>query len=247
MLTRLANPVRFERFAKVAEPIAGVLALILLPLALWFALIQSPAAEEHEETVRILYVHVASAWSMMAGYMGLAVASFVYFVWRHSLADVAARAIAIPGVVMTALCLITGSLWGKPAWDTWWQWDGRMTSVLLLFFIYLGYFAMRALDEDTQKSALLAAILAMVGAVNIPIIKFSVDWWVGLHQPATLSSPGSPGLAGPLLTPLLLMLAAYTAIFTWFVLHEMREELRQRATQRRFRKPNTVHVETVTS
>jgi heme exporter protein C len=247
MLTRLANPVRFERFAKVAEPIAAAASIILLPLALWFALVQSPAAEDHGETVRILYVHVASAWSMMAGYTALAVASFVYFVWRHSLADVAARAIAIPGVVMTALCLITGSLWGKPAWNTWWQWDGRMTSVLLLLFIYLGYFAVRALDEDRQKSARLAAILAMVGAVNIPIIKFSVDWWAGLHQPATLSAPGAPGLAGPLFTPLALMMLAYTAVFSWFVLHEMRGELRERAANRRVRAPASVTVETVSS
>ena len=233
MLTRLANPARFEAFARVAQPLAGWLTVVLLPLALWFAVYGSPAAEDHGEVVRILYVHVASAWSMMAGYVALAVASFVYFVWRHPLADVGARAIAIPGVVMTVLCLATGSLWGKPAWNTWWQWDGRMTSVLILFFIYVAYFAVRGMDSDRGRSARLAAILAMVGAVNIPIIKFSVDWWASLHQPATLSSPGAPGLPAPLLTPLLLMVGAYTAFYAWFVLREMRGSVAEMKARRR--------------
>ena len=242
MITYLANPVRFERVARIAEPVAGILALVTLPTAFYLALFSSPAAEDHGETVRILYVHVASAWSMMAGYTALAVASFVYFVWRHPLADVGARAIAIPGIAMTALCLATGSLWGKPAWNTWWQWDGRMTSVLLLLFIYLGYFAVRGLDNDRAKSARLAAIVAMVGAVNIPIIKFSVDWWAGLHQPATLSAPGAPGLPAPLLTPLLTMVGAYTAFYAWFVLREMRATLRGLASERTNRRPASVTI-----
>ena len=247
MISYLANPVRFERFAKYAEPVFAIAALVLLPMAAWFALVASPPAEDHGETVRIIYVHVSAAWSMMAGYTALVVASFVYFVWRHPLADVAARAIAIPGMAMTALCLMTGSLWGKPAWNTWWQWDGRMTSVLLLFFIYLAYFAVRTLDEDRTKSARLAAILAMVGAVNIPIIKFSVDWWASLHQPATLSAPGAPGLAGPLFLPLAMMMAAYTAFYAWFVIREMRGTLRERAARRQIRQPAQVSMETVAS
>jgi len=242
MFSYLANPARFERFAKVAEPIAGLIALVSLPIAFYLALFASPAAYDHGETVRILYVHVASAWSMMAGYSALAIASFVYFVWRHPLADMGARAIAIPGTAMTALCLATGSLWGKPAWNTWWQWDGRMTSVLLLLFIYLGYFAIRNLDNDRTKSARLAAIVAMVGAVNLPIIKFSVDWWAGLHQPATLSSPGAPGLPAPLLIPLLTMVGAYTAFYAWFVLRDMRANLRRQAKSRLTRKPATVTI-----
>ena len=245
MLTRLANPARFEAFARVAQPLAGWLCVVLFPLALWSALVGSPAAEDHGDTVRILYVHVAAAWSMMAGYTALAVASLVYFVWRHPLADVGARAIAVPGLVMTVLCLATGSLWGKPAWNTWWQWDGRMTSVLLLFFIYVAYFAVRGLDSDRTRSARLAAILAMVGFVNIPIIKFSVDWWASLHQPATLSAPGAPGLPAPLLTPLLLMVGAYTVFYAWFVLRVMRARISGARTRREVRAPAKVSVERV--
>ena len=247
MLTRLANPARFERFARIAEPVAAVAALILFPLGLWFALVASPPAEDHGQTVRILYVHVPAAWTMMMAYTALAVSSFVYYVWRHTLADVAARAIALPGVVMTALCLVTGSLWGKPAWNTWWQWDGRMTSVLLLFFIYLAWFAVRELDEDRAKSARLASILAMVGFVNIPIIKFSVDWWASLHQTATVSMPDAPGLAGPLATPLALMMAAYTAFFAWFVLRHMRGTVRTMRNARRDRPVPTLTIETVST
>lgn len=242
MITALANPARFQRFARWAQPGAGIGTLILFPIALYYALWQSPSAEDHGETVRILYVHVASAWSMMACYTALAISSLVYFVWRHALADVAARVLAIPGIAMTLLCLATGSLWGKPAWNTWWQWDGRMTSVFLLFCLYVGYFAVRQLEADRVKSARLAAIVAMVGAVNLPIIKFSVDWWATLHQPATLSSPGAPGLPQPFLTPLLLMVAAYTFFIAWFVLRTMRAELYKTSMDRKHQAAATIRV-----
>ena len=244
MFSYLANPARFLRFARVVEPVAGGLALVLFPLALWFALVGSPEMEDHGQTGRILYVHVAAAWTMMMAYTSLAVASFVYFVWRHTLADVAAVAIAVPGTVMTVLCLATGSLWGKPAWNTWWQWDGRMTSVLLLLFIYLAYFAVRGLDEDKAKSARLASIVAMVGFVNIPIIKFSVDWWAGLHQTATVSAPGAPGVDSSIGWPWALMALAYTAFFAWFVIRDMRGAIRARQV-RREAPAATVTIETV--
>lgn len=233
MLNWLANPARFERFARRVEPVAATVSLVLFPMALYWSLVVSPAAEDHGDTVRILYVHVASAWAMMACYTSLAIASFVYFVWRHPLADVGARAVAVVGSVMTVLCLATGSLWGKPAWNTWWQWDGRMTSVFLLLCLYVAYFAVRRLERDRVKSARLAAVIAMVGAINLPVIKFSVDWWATLHQPATLSSPGAPGLPSPLLVPLLLMVSAYTAFIIWFVTREMRSTIRHAGNQRR--------------
>ena len=239
MLTRLANPANFLRFARLATPIAGGLALLTFPIAIYLSLIGSPAAEDHGQTVRILYVHVASAWSMMACYSALAIASLVYFVWRHPLADTAAKAIALPGIVMTALCLATGSLWGKPAWNTWWQWDGRMTSVLVLLLLYIGYFAVRARASESPNALRLAAIVAMVGAFNLPIIKFSVDWWASLHQPATLSSPGAPGLPAPLLAPLLTMVLAYTAFIAWFVLREVREDILHRAKSRQKNLPKS--------
>jgi len=191
----------------------------------------------------MMYVHVPAAWCAMAAYTGIAIASFVSFVWRHSLADSAARALALPGATFTALALITGSLWGRPAWGTWWQWDGRMTSVLVLLFIYIGYMAIWNIAER-KTAARLAAILAMVGWINIPIIKFSVEWWNSLHQPATLSQPGAPGLPSEILLPLLTMALAYTCLLTWFALRGIEAELAalksSRATQH---KPAAITIE----
>jgi len=184
----------------------------------------------------------------MAAYSAIAVASFVSFVWRHSLADSVARSLALPGAAFTFLALVTGSLWGRPAWGTWWQWDGRMTSVLILLFIYIGYMAIWNIVTDRQQASRLAAILAMVGALNLPIIKFSVNWWNTLHQPATISEPGAPGLPTELLMPLLFMTLGYTALLAWFALRGTEAELavlkRNRAAQT---KPANVTIEDVQS
>lgn len=210
------------------------------------SLLISPPAVEHGQAVRIMYVHVPAAWCAMAAYSLIAAASLVSFVWRHNLADLVAKSLALPGAAFTFLALVTGSLWGRPAWGTWWQWDGRMTSVLVLLFIYIGYMAIWNIASDRRQAAKLAAILAMVGWLNIPIIKFSVNWWNTLHQPATISEPGAPGLPVELLVPLMLMFLGYTALLAWFALRgteaELAELKQQRAAQS---KPATVTLEDI--
>ena len=248
IISYLANPARFLRFSRIATPICGWLALGLIGVGLGFALFISPPAEEHGEAVRIMYVHVPAAWCAMAAYSGIAIASLVSFVWRHSLADSVARSLALPGATFTFLALVTGSLWGRPAWGTWWQWDGRMTSVLVLLFIYIGYMSIWNIAADRRQASRLAAILAMVGALNLPIIKFSVNWWNTLHQPATISEPGAPGLPTELLMPLLFMTLGYTLLLAWFALRGTEAELvelkQRRAAQSR---PATVILEDISS
>ena len=225
MINYLANPVRFLKFAKFATPIFGWFALIVFIAGLYLALIASPPAIEHGESVRMMYMHVPAAWSALMAYTALAAVSLVSYIWRHPLADSAAKSFAIPGAAFTFLALVTGSLWGKPAWGTWWQWDGRMTSVLILFFIYLGYLALWNVIPDRKKAARLASILAMVGFINIPIIKFSVDWWNTLHQPASLSTPGAPGMPPEILWPLMTMMTAYTLLFGWLALRGIEADI----------------------
>ncbi|MGB6229973.1 MAG: heme ABC transporter permease CcmC [Litorimonas sp.] len=243
MITRFANPQRFVGLARWLTPLLGWLALGLFAIGLWQALIASPAEEEHGQTVRIMYVHVPAAWSAMAAYTGIAVASLISFVWRHPLADLAARSLALPGAAFTVLSLVTGSLWGKPDWGTYWQWDGRMTSVLVLLFIYIGYMAIWQVVDDRKRAARLAAIAAMVGWINIPIIKFSVDWWNSLHQTATISSPGAPGLPTALLIPLMTMALAYSVLLGWLTLRGMQAEIAQARAARRPAAPATARVE----
>lgn len=248
IISYLANPARFLRFSRFATPISGWLAFGLIGIGLVLSLFISPPAEEHGQAVRIMYVHVPAAWCAMAAYTGIAVASLVSFVWRHNLADSVARSLAIPGAAFTFLALVTGSLWGRPAWGTWWQWDGRMTSVLVLLFIYIGYMAIWNITADRRLASRLAAILAMVGALNLPIIKFSVNWWNTLHQPATISELGAPGLPTELLMPLLFMSLGYTVLLAWFALRGTEAELvelkRNRAAQP---KPAKVTLEEVSS
>ena len=246
-ISYLANPARFLRFSKYATPISGWLALALIGIGLVFALFISPPAEEHGETVRIMYVHVPAAWCAMAAYGAIAIASLVSFVWRHNLADSVARSLALPGAAFTLLALITGSLWGRPAWGTWWDWeDARMTSVLVLLFIYIGYMAIWNIVSDRKQASRLAAILAMVGAFNLPIIKFSVNWVNSLHQTASVSELGAPGLPREFLIPLMTMMLGYTALLAWFALRgteaELAELKHQRAAQS---KPATVTLETL--
>ncbi|WP_409433727.1 heme ABC transporter permease CcmC [Litorimonas sp. RW-G-Af-16] len=248
MITYLANPARFLRFSRFATPIAGWGAMIALLAGVYFSLIGSPAAQDHGQNVRMMYVHVPAAWCAMAAYTGIAVASLISFIWRHPLADSAARSLAVPGAAFTFLALVTGSLWGKVAWGTWWQWDGRMTSVLVLFFIYLGYIALWSLIPKRQLAARLAAILAMVGWINIPIIKFSVEWWNSLHQTATISQPGAPGLPSELLLPLLVMALGYTFLLAWFALRGTEAEIvAMRADRKPSQAPATVTLETLSS
>ena len=201
----------------------------LFVVGLWLAFFVAPADYQQGETVRIMYVHVPSAWLAMFGWTLMAVASLGTLVWRHPLADVAAKAAAPLGAAFTLLALFTGSLWGRPMWGTCWEWDARLTSMLVLFLIYLGIIALwRAFDEPS-RAARLVAILTLVGFVNIPIIKFSVDWWNTLHQPARrCSGMGGPSIHPAILTPLLINALAFTLLFVTLHLLLMRTELMRR-------------------
>jgi len=220
-----ANPTRFLRIARPLTLPLGLVALLLFAVGLYIALFQSPADYQQGESVRIMYVHVPAAWLALGCYTGIAVASAAFLVWRHPLADVAARASAPIGATFTAVCLITGSLWGRPTWGAWWAWDARLTSVLILLFLYLGYMILAAAFDDRTRGARAAAILALVGAVNIPIVKFSVDWWNTLHQPASVFRAGGAAIDPSMLRPLLLMAAAYLCLYLCLLLVRMRAEI----------------------
>lgn len=230
MINWLANPVRFLNFARYASPVFGVLALIFIPIGLYFALYASPAEAYQGESVRIMYIHAPAVWLAMLAYVIIAVASFISYIWRHPLADIGARACALPGAAFTLLGLITGSLWGSVTWMTYWVWDGRLTSFLVLLFIYIGYMSIWAIISDQKQAARIAGLVAMVGAVNIPIIKFSVDWWDDtLHQKATFTSLDAPGISWSMGRPLLFMMIGFTALFAWLVINRVRADIaRQR-------------------
>ena len=220
-----ANPARFQRLGRAVQPWAAGATVVLLAAGLYLGLFISPADYQQGETVRIMYVHVPAAWMALFCYSNIALASAAALIWRHPLADVVAKSTAPIGACFTFLALVTGSLWGKPMWGTWWVWDARLTSVLILFFLYLGYMALHNAFDDPTRGARAAAILALVGFVNVPIIKFSVDWWNTLHQPASVVKLDGPAIHPDMLTPLLLMALAFTTYYVWVLLVRVRGEL----------------------
>ena len=228
MLHRYANPTRFLRLANAVLPWTVGATVILLGAGLYYAFGASPPDYQQGETVRIMYVHVPSAWMAMFAYAFVAAASAVGLIWKHPVAHVVAIAAAPVGACFTLICLTTGSLWGKPMWGTWWVWDARLTSVLILFFLYLGFIALVNAFDDAARGEKAGAILALVGAVNLPIIKFSVDWWNTLHQPASVTKIGMPSVHPSMLTPLLLMALGFTALFFVLVILRARTELAAR-------------------
>ena len=221
---RYANPARFLRLASAVEPWLKWGTLALLVLGLYLGLVGSPADYQQGDSVRIMYIHVPSAWMALFCYTALAGASAVALIWKHPLADLAGRATAPVGACFTVLALVTGSLWGKPMWGTWWVWDARLTSVLVLLFLYLGYIALVHAFDDPGRGARAAAILALVGLVNVPVIKFSVDWWNTLHQPASVLKMSGPAIHASMLAPLLLMALAFTGLYLWLLLVRIRSE-----------------------
>lgn len=231
MFHRFANPARFMAIAAIILPWMIALTVALLVLGLYFALLASPADYQQGETVRIMYVHVPAAWMALFIYVAMAAASGSFLIWRHPLADVFAQAAAPLGAAFTAAALITGSLWGKPMWGTWWVWDARLTSMLILFFLYLGYIALSQAFDDRMRGARAAAVLALVGVINVPIIKFSVDWWNTLHQPASVIKTTGPAIDPSMLLPLLLMAAGMKAYFLVVVILRMRVQLLSRRLQ----------------
>lgn len=216
-----ANPKRFLLLARWLTPLLLVGGLLISGVALAWGLWFVSPDRLMGETVRILFVHVPAAWLGMGGWSAIAVASLVFLVWRHPLAALAAQAAAVPGAVFTAICLITGSIWGRPTWGTWWVWDGRLTSMLVLLFLYMGYIALSQAVDREGASARIPAIFGMVGAVNIPIINRSVVWWNSLHQPPSITM-GNSAIAAEFLLPLAIAVVGFSLLFAGIVLVRMR-------------------------
>ncbi|GGA45723.1 heme ABC transporter permease CcmC [Sphingomonas psychrolutea] len=241
-LHALANPARFLKIARPLTPLLFWAGVLLLGYGVWGGLTQTPADYLQGETVRILYIHVPTAWLGMSGWSGIAVSSLVFLIWRHPLAMIAARAIALPGAVFAALCLATGSIWGRPTWGTWWQWDGRLTSMLLLFFVYLGFMALVRADDDRGGDGRIPAIYGIAGSVLLPIIRYSVVWWNTLHQGQSIGITKS-SIDPSILWPLWFTLGGFTLLFAGIVLMRMRTILaRTKAEARMRRMANVVEV-----
>jgi len=232
LIDKYANPTRFLRLAGLVIPWLGALTIICITAGLYMAFFASPADYQQGETVRIMYVHVPSAWIALSSYLGLGISALFFLVWRHPLADVAARAIAPVGTVFAILTLATGSLWGRPMWGTWWVWDGRLTSMLVLLFFFIGYLALASGFERSERGARPAAILALVGCINLPIVKFSVDWWNTLHQPASILRSGGVSIDSSMLWPLFTMFIGLQSLFIVLVLIQMQSTLLQKRLNR---------------
>jgi heme exporter protein C len=230
-----ANPARFLSIARPLTPWLLWSGVLLALAGAGAGLFLTPADYLQGETVRILYVHVPSAWLGMGGWTGIAIAAVMQIVWRHPLAGIAGRAVAVPGMLFTALCLLTGSIWGRPTWGTWWEWDGRMTSMLVLFFLYVGYIALAnasARPGEGGGVSRVAAIFGLVGAINIPIINRSVVWWNSLHQGPSITIRGS-SIDGSILWPLGLTVLGFTLLFAAIVLMRMRAILAETKVEAR--------------
>ncbi len=216
------------RFAERLAPWLAILCVLTLAAGLYLGLVVAPADYEQGDSYRIIYIHVPAAWMSMFVYMVMATSSAVFLIWRLKIADIVAVASAPIGAAFTAVALLTGSFWGKPMWGTWWIWDARLTSELLLLFLYLGYLALRGALESPQSASKAAAILAIVGVVNIPIIHFSVEWWNTLHQPASITKFDKPSMHISMLRPLLLMVLAFQLLYFHNLMVRVRALILQR-------------------
>jgi heme exporter protein C len=227
-LLDLANPTRFMGFSGQLLPWLGAAAAILLGIGLYLVWFVAPADYQQGETVKIMYLHVPAAWLGMFFYMVMSASALGTLVWRHPLADVSQKAAAPIGAAFTLICLVTGSLWGKPMWGTYWVWDARLTSMLVLFLIYCGIMALWRTIEDPSRAARAVSIMTLVGAINIPIVKFSVDWWNTLHQPASVFRMGGSTIDPSMLYPLLVMALAFTLLGLTLHVSGMRTEILRR-------------------
>lgn len=228
IVTTYANPTRFLKLSAVLLPIFVALAAGLSAWGLYLALFLAPEDYQQGETVRIMFIHVPSAWLAMFSYTLMTLSALGTLIWKHPLADVSAKAIAPLGAAFAFLTLVTGSIWGKPTWGTWWIWDARLTSVLMLFILYLALIALWRVFEEPAQAAKVTAVLILVGFVNIPIIKFSVDWWNTLHQPASVFRFDGPTIHPDILLPLIVMAFAFSFIFLSLHLVAMRNEIMRR-------------------
>lgn len=223
-----ANPTRVMRFSRVVKPWVACLGAVVLSIGLYMAFFTAPADYQQGETIRIMYLHVPMAWLAMFAYALMALSAFGTLVFKHPMADVSAKAMAPIGATFTAICLITGSLWGKPMWNTWWVWDARLTSVLILFLVYLGIIALWQAIEEPIKAGKVTAVITLIGAINLPIIKFSVDWWYTLHQPASVFRLDGPTIYPAMLYPLFICAVGFSFLFFWLHLLAMDNELKRR-------------------
>jgi heme exporter protein C len=228
----LAKPSNFIRLYHRLQPWLAVACVLFLVVGLWQALVVSPPDYQQGETIRIMFIHVPSAWMAMFVYAGMSLSALGTLIWRHPMADVAQKCAAPLGAGFTLLCLVTGSLWGKPMWGTWWEWDARMTSVLVMFLIYIGVIALQQAIEEPNRAGRAVAILTLVGAVNLPIIKFSVDWWSTLHQPASVFRMDGPTIHGSMLGPLFVMGIAFLLLYITLLMLFMRAEVMNRRAER---------------
>lgn len=234
-LHAFANPARFLKIARPLTPVLFWAGAALTLFGAWAGLTLTPPDYLQGETVRIMYVHVPAAWLGMGGWSGVALASLVFLVWRHPLAQLAARAIALPGAAFTALCLATGSIWGRPTWGTWWQWDGRLTSMLLLLFVYLGFMALARADAERGGDGRIPALYGLAGTVLLPIIRYSVVWWNTLHQGASIGLTNS-SVDRAILWPLWFTLVGFSLLFGAIVLMRMRAMLARQKAEARLRR-----------
>src|SRR6476659_3876754 len=227
-MQQFANRARFVQFANGVLPFLWAVNAALLAVGLYLSLIAAPPDYQQGETVRIMFVHVPASWLALFIYTFMALASGIAIVLRHPLADAAAKSAAPLGAVFCFLALATGSLWGKPMWGAWWVWDARLTSMFVLFLLYLGYMAIWQAIEDPHRAALVARVVAIAGFINVPIVKFSVDWWNSLHQGASVFRMGGPTIDARMLWPLLVMALAYLLLFFGLLLVAMRSEITSR-------------------
>ncbi len=226
------SPARFLKIADIVLPMASVCAIILLICGTYLALVVSPADYQQGEFVRIMYVHVPSAWMALGIYTMIAGFSAASLIWKNPLSDILAISASYIGATFTLICLITGSLWGKPIWGTWWVWDARLTSVLILFFFYVGHIALYNAHESKERAGKSAAILALVGFINVPIVKFSVDWWNTLHQPASILRSGGVAIDPAMMRPLMLMFLFFISFFIVTLIIRVKSEIISRKIDR---------------
>ena len=242
MFDWLANPNRFNKITEKIQPYILLIAITTLISGLYFGLFDSPKDYQQGDAVRIMYVHVPSAWLASFLYFSLAISCVFYLVWKHPLADLVSSSIAPIGALFSALTLVTGSLWGKPMWGTWWVWDARLTSMLVLFFFYLGYILLSNAFERKIDGSKTASVLAIVGLINLPIVKFSVDWWHTLHQPASIIKIGGPSIDDKMLLPLVLMIFALSFFSLYMIILNVKTKLIEKKCEALLLKSNLEEI-----
>ena len=225
MFNWLANPNRFSKLTGNLQLPLIILSTTMILLGLYYGLFDSPEDYQQGDAVRIMYVHVPSAWLASFLFFSLAISCIFYLVWKHPLADLISSAIAPIGAIFSVLTLVTGSLWGKPMWGTWWVWDARLTSMLILFFFYLGYMLLSNAFERKIDGSKSASVLAIIGLINLPIIKFSVDWWHTLHQPSSILRMDGPSIDKEMLLPLTLMMVGFSLFSIYLIITNVKTML----------------------